>query len=483
MSKNKHYLIPYFKEDGWLSFRGVNNRDFISRVVESTKDAILFDGESDTRSRYLILTSSACVSLALEDASQPITLPNEMRETASDIPEALSDLPFCSGVCGYLSYDYGVAQTCPASSVTNSNGECIEQPKLPLAFVGYYTWSYIVDLVDDSAFLSFSPNCSEALRREIIKLYECAAPNDKHKLRHAADRGCDIQHSPWSKNLSYKEYSVQLEQISDYILSGDCYQVNFTQRYQAKLDNVLPTYKVNTDPNNNTLHDTYTGKTWALYESIRESSNAHYGGFLKLNDGQHILSFSPEQFLHINSRKVTTKPIKGTIDSRLMDSANRLLSSKKDRAENLMIVDLLRNDLGMVCKTGSVNTSKLFDIETYKHLHHMVSTIEGELRDDISAFDALLACFPGGSITGAPKKRAMEIIQELEQHKRSAYCGSMFYLSDHGNMDSNILIRSIVHDRGDLYCWSGGGIVADSETDSEYAESLTKVRHITGLND
>jgi para-aminobenzoate synthetase component 1 len=155
-----------------------------------------------------------------------------------------------------------------------------------------------------------------------------------------------------------------------------------------------------------------------------------------------------------------------------------LFNSSKDRAENLMIVDLLRNDLGKACEPGSIQVEKLFDIESFANVHHLVSTIKGKLANDQSNLDLLKACFPGGSITGAPKRRAMQIINELETVQRSIYCGSIGYISRCGHMDSNIAIRTILAEAGTLHCWGGGGIVADSIADSEYQESLTKVQKL-----
>ena len=178
-----------------------------------------------------------------------------------------------------------------------------------------------------------------------------------------------------------------------------------------------------------------------------------------------------------------TKPIKGT-RPRFVDakqdkaSADALLAAEKDRAENLMIVDLLRNDLSKHCKPGTVEVPALFALESYEAVHHMVSTVTGELNDDASPLDLLAGAFPGGSITGAPKIRAMEIIDELEPHRRNVYCGSIFYLGFRQDMDSSILIRTLLAEQGNLYCWAGGGIVVDSQPDEEYQETLDKVSRI-----
>jgi len=194
-----------------------------------------------------------------------------------------------------------------------------------------------------------------------------------------------------------------------------------------------------------------------------------------------ILSHSPERFLKIEGRLVETRPIKGTIprgstpeQDRI--NAEQLSISSKDRAENLMIVDLLRNDLSKSCELGSVTAPNLFEIESYANVHHLVSQVSGHLRPDCTPAQLLKGCFPGGSITGAPKFRAMEIIDELERTDRSVYCGAIGYISSNGRMDSSIAIRTVVCDRENIYCWGGGGVVADSTPAGEYQESLDKIQ-------
>jgi para-aminobenzoate synthetase component 1 len=195
---------------------------------------------------------------------------------------------------------------------------------------------------------------------------------------------------------------------------------------------------------------------------------------------QHLLCLSPERFLKLAGRHVETRPIKGT-RPRQRDAAadqreaEELRHSVKDRAENLMIVDLLRNDIGRNCTPGSIHVDQLFELVSYPTVHHLVSTISGELLPQRSGFDLLRDSFPGGSITGAPKRRAMEIIEELESDPRRAYCGSLLYISADGRMDSNIAIRSLVCDGDSIHCWGGGGIVADSQWEQEYQETWDKV--------
>jgi para-aminobenzoate synthetase component 1 len=261
-------------------------------------------------------------------------------------------------------------------------------------------------------------------------------------------------------NLSRSEYQNRFERIQSYILEGDCYQVNFAQSFEAEVE----------------------GDPWAAYRRLRRINPAPFSAYLETPHGS-VLCSSPERFLRLQKRWVQTRPIKGTARRRDDPAADRrmaegLAASDKDRAENLMIVDLLRNDLGKVCRTGSVEVTGLFEIESFARVHHLVSTIEGILAAGEDALSLLRACFPGGSITGAPKLRAMQIIEELEGRRRGVYCGAVGYIGFEGGMDTNIAIRTLVVRQNRLRFWSGGGIVYDSRVDAEYQESLDKAAAI-----
>jgi para-aminobenzoate synthetase component 1 len=258
-------------------------------------------------------------------------------------------------------------------------------------------------------------------------------------------------------------YQDAVEKTLAYIRAGDIYQANIAQRFSATLPEELH-------------HD--AAALFALYQQIIPLNPAPYSAFFHTPNAS-LLSYSPEQFLHVQGNTITTRPIKGTIPRLFDDSLDKkqqdeLLSSSKNRAENLMIVDLLRNDLSRVCVAGSVHVKKLYALETFSSVHHLVSTVSGTLAPEYTAIDALRHAFPGGSITGAPKIRAMEIINELEPYARNSYCGTLFYLGCDGNMDSSILIRTLVVTAGKMTLHAGCGIVADSDPVAEYAESLAK---------
>jgi len=284
-----------------------------------------------------------------------------------------------------------------------------------------------------------------------------------------ADRGAGAPRVPFRvldrvrANLSRAQYLDAFARIQRYLREGDCYQVNLAQRFAA------PTQ----------------GDPWLAYRELRVMNPAPFGAYLGTPDCQ-VLCSSPERFLRVRNALVETKPIKGTRprgadpdeDLRL---AAELRASPKDRAENLMIVDLLRNDLGRVCAIGSIEVPTLFAVESFARVHHLVSTVCGRLAAGRTALDLLRACFPGGSITGAPKRRAMEIIEELEPNRRGIYCGAIGYLGFDGAMDTNIAIRTLVHSGGLTRLWAGGGIVADSDAQSEYRETFDKAAPLLDL--
>lgn len=353
-------------------------------------------------------------------------------------------LPFLGGLIGYLSYDFGRRLERLPSIASDDLG-------LADARFGLYAWALISDHLKGTCQLIFHPRATQAERRRLLRLFEAPVATDSSP--------------PFSLNgvfradLSREQYRSAIERIQAYIAAGDCYQVNFAQRFQARCQ----------------------GDAWNAYGHLRRACPTPFSAFQRLSEGSALLSLSPERFIQVSQRQVETRPIKGT-RPRSADpqedqaNARELLASAKDRAENLMIVDLLRNDLGRSCRVGSVRVPELFSLESYPNVHHLVSSVTGELAADRDALDLLAGAFPGGSITGAPKIRAMQIIDELEPHRRGFYCGSMLYLDVRGEMDSSIAIRSLLVKDGVVSCWGGGGIVADSLWQDEYQESLDKVQ-------
>lgn len=266
----------------------------------------------------------------------------------------------------------------------------------------------------------------------------------------------------WQSNFTKQEYIEHIEKIIQYIYDGDIFQANFAQKLSAE----LPTHF---DP-------------FAHYLHMRETNPVPFGAYLNLADIK-IASASPERFITSQNGQITTSPIKGTrprTENVIEDRKNKnaLQNSEKDNAENTMIVDLLRNDLSRVCTPESINVSKLCELESFAGVHHLVSTITAQLKEGKKPVDLLRACFPGGSITGAPKIRAMEIIEECERACRNAYCGSIGYIGFDNIMDTNILIRTLIYEKQKVSLSVGGGIVADSVPEEEYQETLDKAELI-----
>ncbi|MDU8501081.1 aminodeoxychorismate synthase component I [Pseudomonas syringae] len=418
-------------------------------VIREAPGAVLLDSGRPTaeRGRYDLLSAWPQQELTVADGETGQAYLQRLRDGLRTLgPASLPagcELPFAGGLIGYLGYEFG-------RRLEPLPDQAVDDLQLPEARLGLYAWALISDHQEQTSQLIFHPTLAETERKRLIDLFSVSVtkPPTGFRLSQA-----------FQASISADDYRQAFERIQAYIQAGDCYQVNFAQRFQAQC----------------------TGDPWAAYCALRAACPTPFSGYLSLSGHDAILSLSPERFVRVSARQVETRPIKGT-RPRSTDTAedaafaNELLASDKDRAENLMIVDLLRNDLGRSCKIGSVKVPELFSLESYPNVHHLVSSVTGELADRHDALDLIAGSFPGGSITGAPKIRAMQIIDELEPTRRSLYCGSLMYLDVRGEMDSSIAIRSLLVKDARISCWGGGGIVADSNCEAEYQETFTKVR-------
>ncbi len=412
--------------------------------------------------RFDIITADPLATLQTEGALTRIAQ-GDQHESREDDPlmllaqrqhallgEVISQatpLPFIGGALGLFGYDLGRRfERLPSLAARDVT--------IPDMAVGIYDWALLRDVATGQwQLVHWGDEAGLARRLQWLEAQQATA-TEPFALQ-----------GRWQSNMSRAQYGDKFAKVQAYLAAGDCYQINLTQRFSAP----------------------YRGDEWQAYQALSQANRAPFSAFLRLPQGA-ILSLSPERFLLLDQRHIETKPIKGT-RPRLADpeqdqaSALELAGADKDRSENLMIVDLLRNDIGRVSRPGSVSVPSLFAVESFPAVHHLVSTIHGELDARWQAVDLLRACFPGGSITGAPKIRAMEIIEELEPQRRNAYCGSIGYLSQHGRMDTSICIRTLIAAQGQLHCWAGGGVIADSDVDDEYQETYDKVARILPLLD
>lgn len=398
--------------------------------------------DSGGMARYDILTAAPQQTLVLDEkttSNDPFAL---LRAALGEPATPIANVPFAGGALGYWSYD--LARRIMALPSIAQDGE-----QMPCMAVGIYDWALVLDhrlhtarLVSHRRFAK----TAELLPQILLRLQSYPPlPADTFRV-----------HGQIASNFTQDSYASAFATVQNYLQAGDCYQINLAQCFSAKAD----------------------GDAFGAYLALRNLSPAPYAAFLNLPHAQ-ILCASPECFVSVKNGMVTTKPIKGTRPRGSNAQQDRLLADElrshpKDRAENLMIVDLLRNDLGKNCIPGSVRVPELFKVESFANVHHLVSTVEGRLAAGRDALDVLRDCFPGGSVTGAPKLRAMQIIEQLEPDRRGIYCGAIGYAGFDGNMDSNIAIRTLVHGSDKIHCWAGGGIVADSDLTAEYQETLHK---------
>ncbi len=381
--------------------------------------------------------------------------------------------PFQGGAAGYIGYDWGATlERLPPSRY--------DDLALPDLVLGLYDWVLAWDHCEQAAWIiaagiaagGADREASARARLEAVRARLAARPPRLGPREAGGVRpgpaapsypvlGVEgAEEIGLRSTFTHRGYLSAVARVREYVLAGDIFQANLSQRFQAAA----------AEP------------PLALYQRLRRINPAAFGAYLHFDD-LHVLSVSPERFLKLSGREVETRPIKGTRPRGLGPMHDALLGrvlaeSDKDRAENVMIVDLLRNDLSRVCRPGTVRVPELLALEQHPTVHHLVSTVVGELESGRDAVDLLRATFPGGSITGAPKVRAMEIIAELEPTRRGIYCGSLGYLGAGGTMDTSIAIRTAVVRDGEVYFQAGGGIVADSDPEAEYRETLDKARGI-----
>lgn len=421
MNTIKTIELPYF-ENPFLLFE---------KIVNCRWPILLDSHHATTHHRFDIMV---CEPIETITNTSPQPLKSFFQTPFPADNYRANDIPFAGGAVGYWSYDLDMA-------------------------VGIYDFAIVTDHLKKETFIASyltQPSTRQTIQniKDIILNNHLNISDDFFQLT-----------STFESNFDQKSYQSAFLKIKDYLLSGDCYQINLTQKFTASCIGSLTT----------------------IYPKLQKYNPAPFSALMLLPELE-ILSCSPERFLQVKNNIVTTQPIKGTrrrSEDMNTDQAlkQQLKNSEKDRAENVMIVDLLRNDLSRTCKPGTVVVTELCEIHSFANVHHLISSIQGELMPHYHAIDLFQHCFPGGSITGTPKKRAMEIIAELEPDARDIYCGSIGYIGFDGNMDCNIAIRTLVHDKNKhkIYCGAGGAIVLDSDCEQEFQECLDKVGNLFAI--
>lgn len=357
--------------------------------------------------------------------------------------ENRTGLPLIAGGIGYFSYDYG-------RKFENIKTRHRKDLDVPEALIRFYKTYIVEDLEKKEIYICYQTK--EDLEKLENLIFNVEIEKKEIKKNSTLAK--------FEANFKKEEYLNAIQKMIDYIIEGDIYITNMTQRLKVKSEK----------------------KPLEVFEYLRKFNPSPFGAYLDYGDFQ-VISASPERFLKMRDRLIETRPIKGTRKrgaTREEDEILRLelLNSEKDKSELLMIVDLERNDLHRICELKSVKVTELFEVEAYSTVFHLVSTIIGRLKEEFSFVDLIEATFPGGSITGAPKIRAMEIIDELENSRRNLYTGSLGYISFDGNCDLNIIIRTAIHKNGEYYLGVGGGITCESELEFEYEETLQKAKAV-----
>ena len=407
--------------------------------------------------RYSIIGAYPYLRLVKDDSGFYI---NGQKTTESTFEEYLkkyllehkdenkSCLPMVSGAIGYFSYEYGRK----LMQVPSCKENLVSIPDAMLIFYDFYV---IEDRHEKKTYL-----VANGITEDAEKLLSCVERRISEPTEETAGICTDSYNIEVTPNFEKEEYKQAVDDMIRYIIEGDIYITNMTQQLKVKSDK----------------------KPLDVFYDLRENNPSPFGGYMDYGDFQ-IVCASPERFLKMKQGHVNTRPIKGTrkrgeTSEEDLFMRRELENSEKDKSELLMIVDLERNDLNRVCRPGSVKVTELFTVEEYATVFHLVSDIEGELEEGKTVMDLLEAAFPGGSITGAPKYRAMEIIDELENNQRNLYTGSIGYLTLDGDCDFNIVIRTALHKDGMYYLGVGGGITAESDLEFEYEETLQKAKAV-----
>ncbi len=410
---------------------------------------ILLESSDKQRGRYDIVTAMPYDEFKIMSDSSDINEAFSRFQRMLPKTHSSLDFPFQGGAMGYMAYDFGAV----LAGIRSPVHPLLQD--IPLIDMRFYDWAIIADHKKKQVHLIAAHQQPEtaALIKEILGYWE---------RKPLVYQPFKLQQT-FRPVISKLDYQQSFQAIHQALTQGRAYQVNYTQPFIGQ----------------------YSGDSWDVYKRIRRSNPVPFAVFLRGADFE-ILSFSPERFLSMDNALVQASPIKGTsirsndpkIDEHLRAS---LVLSAKDRAENVMIVDLLRNDLGKIAKPGSVRVTALCEVMSFSAVHHLVSNIEAICIDGLTPTQVFAACFPGGSITGAPKREAMYIISEQERFGRGVYCGSIGYFSSHGRFDSNIAIRTITATKNALYMAAGGGIVIDSTWEDEYKECYTKIEAILSI--
>ena len=426
------------------------------------KDIVFLDSSLENRlGRYSIIGrlpyqklvqdgDSFCVN----DEKQKMTFENYLRTYLKEHPDSNeSGLPIVSGAMGYISYDYGREK----ENVAARHPKEVDMPDVILCFYD----NFIIEDHQEKRFYLVANGQTKEVDTLLDDVENTVAETytlwKNGQIPGTKDDHSEIRVTP---NFTKEDYKQAVQDMIDYIVEGDIYIANMTR--QISVESSRTPYEV--------------------FRYLREHNPSPFGSYFNQPEFQ-IVSASPERFLEVRDHKVETRPIKGTRKRGITPEEDLMLKeelsqSEKDKSELLMIVDLERNDLNRVCRPGSVKVTELFEVETYATVFHLVSTIIGELETDKTVPDLIASTFPGGSITGAPKIRAMEIIDELEHSQRGLYTGSIGYLSLNGDCDLNIVIRTAVHQNGIYHLGVGGGITAESELEFEYDETWQKAKAV-----